>query len=255
MVVDDNRLGGELDAVLHLMDRQVVDVDGRAVCKVDDVELVETDAGALIVTGLLAGPAALVPRFGGRLGAWALERWRLLGLQWADRTEPYRIDLDDVERLGSAVELRRARRGLLVKQDRVDGGLRRRRLNELMWMRVHGEDGTELGNVIDVRVAPEGEPEAGAPIRVTGLVVGRGRPGSFLGYDRGPDQGPWLLNRLVRRVHRHSGLVGIEHVTRIDWEGERLTVSRSDLDDLTRAGAPSPPSPRAGPGRDTPPAR
>lgn len=238
----ENRLGGELDAVLHLMDRQVLDVEGRLVCKVDDVELVQNDEGALILTGLLAGAAALVPRFGGRLGKRALDRWWRLGVEQADRTLPYWIGLDDVERLGSAVELRVAREGLLQRQRRVGRGLVSRRLNELMWMRVRGDDGSDLGNVIDVRVAPEGEAQAGAPIRVTGLVVGRGRPGSFLGYDRGPDQGPWLLNRVIRWLHRDSGLVGIEQVTRIDWEAERLTVSRSDLDDLTRAGAPRSPA-------------
>lgn len=233
-MMDVNRLTGELDAVLHLMDRQVLDVEGRMVCKVDDVELVQNEDGALILTGLLAGRAALVPRFGGRLGERALDRWWRLGVEQADRVLPYWIGLDDVERLGSAVELRVNREGLLRRQQPTHGGLTRRRLNELMWMRVCGDDGNQLGNVIDVRVSPQGEPGAGAPLVVTGLVVGRGRPGSFLGYDRDPDQGPWLLNRLIRRLHRHSGMVGLEHVERIDWEAERLTVSRTDLDDLTR---------------------
>ena len=54
-----------IDAVLHLLDRQVVDRDGLMVCKVDDVELTLTPDGRWEVTGLLAGPPALVPRFGG----------------------------------------------------------------------------------------------------------------------------------------------------------------------------------------------
>ena len=49
----DDRLAGSLDAVLHLLDRQVVDVDGRMVCKVDDLELTEFDDGVLGVTALL----------------------------------------------------------------------------------------------------------------------------------------------------------------------------------------------------------
>lgn len=231
-----NRLTGELDAVLHLLDRQVLDVDGRMVCKVDDVEMIARDDGALVLTGLLAGAAALVPRFGGRLGDTALRHWHQLGIEQDDRTLPYRIDLDDVERLGSAVELRVAGDGTLTRQRPHAGGLVHRRLNELMWMRVYGDDGTELGNVIDVRVAPSGEVERGAPMVVTGLVVGRGRPGSFLGYDRAPGQGPWMVNRVVRWLHRHSGLVRIEHVEPIDWGTDRITVSRADLDDLTRAG-------------------
>jgi sporulation protein YlmC with PRC-barrel domain len=230
-----NRLTGELDAVLHLLDRQVLDVDGRMVCKVDDVELVDDD-GALLITGLLAGAAALVPRFGGRLGDRALRHWHQLGIEQDDRTRPYRIDLNDVERLGSAVELRVAGPGVLTRQRPQAGGLTHRRLNELMWMRVYGEGGSELGNVIDVRVTPSGEAERGAPLVVTGLVVGRGRPGSFLGYDRSPDQGPWVLNRVVRWLHRDSGLVGIEHVERIDWDTDTITLARADLDDLTGAG-------------------
>ena len=233
---DVNRLGAELDAVLHLLDRQVLDVDGRMVCKVDDVEIVETEDG-LVLTGLLAGAAALVPRFGGRLGDRALRYWRELGIEQDDRTMPFRIDLNDVERLGSAVELRVPRRGLLTRQRPQAGGLTHRRLNELMWMRVYGDGGTELGNVIDVRVAPSGEPERGAPLLVTGLVVGRGRPGSFLGYDRTPDQGPWAVNRVVRWLHRHSGLVGLAHVARIDWDTDSITLARGDLDHLTRTGA------------------
>ena len=231
-----NRLTGELDAVLHLLDRQVLDVDGRMVCKVDDVELVESDDGALVLTGLLAGSAALVPRFGGRLGDSALRHWRQLGVEQDDRTMPYRIDLEQVERLRSAVELRLMGHGVLTKQRPHVGGLALRRLNELMWMRVYGEGGAELGNVIDVRAAPSGQAGPGAPILVTGLVVGRGRPGSYLGYDRRPDQGPWAVNRVVRWLHRHSGLVGIEHVDRIDWDTDKITVRRADLDDLTHAG-------------------
>ena len=232
---DVNRLTAELDAVLHLLDRQVLDVDGRMVCKVDDVELVDDD-GVLMLSGLLAGAAALVPRFGGRLGDRALRHWHQLGIEQDDRPRPYRIDLSDVERLGSAVELRVAGHGVLTRQRPQAGGLTRRRLNELMWMRVHGEGGAELGNVIDVRVAPSGAAERGAPILVTGLVVGRGRPGSFLGYDRSPEQGPWAVNRVVRWLHRHSGLVGIEDVDRIDWDSDTITVARRELDHLTGVG-------------------
>lgn len=232
----DNRLSGELDAVLHLMDRQVLDVEGRMVCKVDDVELVQSNGGDLILTGLLVGPAALVPRFGGRLAETVLAHWHRLGVEQADRTVPYRIDLDDVERLTSAVELRVDGRDLLAKQQPVAGGLTHRRLNELLQMRVYGEDGAELGSVIDVRLAPTGQTEGGAPIVVSGLVVGHGHPGSFLGYDRGPEQGPWLVNRIVRWLHRHTGLVCMDHVDSIGWDSETITVARVDLDDLTPTG-------------------
>ena len=59
----DNRLAGDaLDAVLHLLDRQVVDLDGLMVCKVDDVELTEYADGVLGSPGCWPAPAALVPR-------------------------------------------------------------------------------------------------------------------------------------------------------------------------------------------------
>src|SRR3954470_1294155 len=97
-----DRLSGSLDAVLHLLDRQVVDADGLMVCKVDDVELSQYDDGALAVTALLAGPAALVPRYADDGLGRALHRlWLRLGSQESDRDDPYRIDLSLVKRLGS----------------------------------------------------------------------------------------------------------------------------------------------------------
>ena len=88
--------------MLHLMDRQVVDRDGRMVCKVDDVEVTEHADGSWEVTGLLAGPPALVPRLGGKLGRGLEERWRRLGLQERDRLVPWRIGVGLVAELGAA---------------------------------------------------------------------------------------------------------------------------------------------------------
>ena len=60
------RLGGELDLALHLLDRQVADAGGALVGKVDDVELTRSDGGALVVSGLLLGANALLPRISRR---------------------------------------------------------------------------------------------------------------------------------------------------------------------------------------------
>lgn len=221
-----NRLDGVLDAVLHLMDRQVVDVDGLMVCKVDDLELMEYGDRTLAVTGLLAGPNAWIPRFGGRLGAKLVTQWRRLGIEQADRDLPWRIDVADVARLGSGAELRVPRQGALRRQsgEPPAPGARRHRMNDFLEMTVVDRSGTVLGQVLDVRI----QPESGARQRLpfVGLVVGRGRPGSFLGYDRRLDQGPWVVSRVVRLIHRHSGYLSWEDVTDVDWDARRITAAR-----------------------------
>ena len=57
-------------AGLSLLDRQLVDPDGRMAGKVDDLELETREDGAPVVTAILAGPGALARRIGGRLGRW-----------------------------------------------------------------------------------------------------------------------------------------------------------------------------------------
>jgi len=217
--------GDALDAVLHLMDRQVVDRDGRMVCKVDDVELTEHLDRSLEVTGLLAGPPALVPRYGGRLGRVLEESWRRLGLQESNRLVPWRIALALVDELGSGVTLLAEREGLLQRQSDAPPapGDVRRRLNDVLQLAVHGADGEKIGQVLDVRLRTlRREP---LQLVAQGLVVGRGRPGGYLGYDRDGKQGPWLLNRLVRRIHRHSGYVPMTDVGSVDWKARTVAVS------------------------------
>jgi sporulation protein YlmC with PRC-barrel domain len=227
--MDDDRLSGALDAVLHLLDRQVVDVEGRMVCKVDDVELTEAD-GSIWVTGLLSGAAARMPRYGDRRSGRVLhDFWRRLGAEHADRDDPMRIDLALVARLGSGVELEVEREGVLLPQ-----GQRGRRLNELLQLQVQGPDGVDLGRVLDVRLQNDGaRPER--RLRIIGLVVGRGRPGSYFGYDRRRDMGPWLVNRLVRRWHRHSAYVAIADLDELDWRAGVIRVDPERLRDLEPA--------------------
>jgi sporulation protein YlmC with PRC-barrel domain len=218
-----------LDAVLHLMDRQVVDRDGRMVCKVDDVELTihagGPPDGSWEVTGLLAGPPALVPRYGGRLGSALEESWRRLGLQEGDRLVPWRIALPLVAELGSGVTLLAQREGLLQRQtDSLPApGDVRRRLNDVLQLEVRSPSGEELGQVLDVRLTRvRREP---LELVAEGLVVGRGRPGGYLGYDRAGKQGPWLLNRLVRWMHRHSGYVPMSDVGPVDWDEQKVRIT------------------------------
>jgi sporulation protein YlmC with PRC-barrel domain len=217
-----NRLEGPwLDAALHLLDRQVVDADGMMVCNVDDLEITETTRGDLSVTGLLVGSAALVPRFSGRLGGWLRETWLRLGVQYAARDVPLRLGLDLVEAVSSDVRLRVRREGLLDRQPPAAPGVRHRRMDDLLGMTVV-LDGEPAGRVLDVRVEPRrGE----ARLTFKSLIVGKGRPGSLLGYDRGDFNGPLLVDKAVRALHRHTGELVIEAVRDIDWESGRVTAT------------------------------
>jgi sporulation protein YlmC with PRC-barrel domain len=209
----ENRLTGPIDGVLHLLDRQVLDSEGKFLGKVDDVELTESD-GAILVTGVLSGPAALLDRFGGELGRLLVERWGQLRVPEPDRTTPWRIDVNDIDRLDSALHLRVRRDGVL-RRDRE-----RRRLGRLTGMKVLGPDGRRLGRVIDARFEPESDPSRvgrSGHLVLCSLLVGPGRPGSMLGYDRRAEQGPWLVRVVVRRLHRHTVIVGIEDAD-IAWD-------------------------------------
>lgn len=234
----DDRLSGSLDAVLHLLDRQVVDAAGLLVCKVDDVELTDFDDGVLGVTGLLAGPAALVPRYGdGHFGRVLHGFWQRLGSTRVDWDDPYRIDVELVDRLGSGVELNVGHDGALVRQ-----GGRGRRLNDLLQMSVRDLAGRRLGRVLDVRLERETEGPSNRPteghterLRVVGLVIGRGRPGSYFGYDRRPDMGPWLVNQVIRRLHRHSAYADLDDLTELDWAAGVIRVDPARLRELMAA--------------------
>jgi sporulation protein YlmC with PRC-barrel domain len=94
--------GRVLEAGLHLLDRQLIDSDGRLAGKVDDLELeVPEGGGPPVVTAILSGPGALSRRIGGRAGAW-LEAVanRLRGDQ-----HPARVPFGVVKRIQSAVDL------------------------------------------------------------------------------------------------------------------------------------------------------
>lgn len=86
----------ELSADEMLLDRQIFDVDGAAIGKIDDLELTEPgDGGAPVLTAFLCGPTALGPRIGGRLGLW----WAAIGrrLRPTDEAYPNRIPIGKVD--------------------------------------------------------------------------------------------------------------------------------------------------------------
>lgn len=226
-----DRDGSRLDAVLNLLDRQVLDVDGLMVCKVDDVELAQANDGALTVTAILSGPAALWPRFSGRIGRSLLELWQRLGIEQRDRAVPWRIDFTLVERVSTAVHLSCPREGVLSKNPEVSA--RSHRLDHLLGMTVHS-NGRTLGRVLDVRLTIAAVGTEESVLNCTDLIVGRARPGAMLGYDRGGDRGPLLLRELIRWWHRHTGQVPLRELVGIDWDAGTVEV-RDGMDRLTHA--------------------
>ena len=81
---DEHPPGLVLDARLHLLDRQVLDVDGVPVCTVDDLEVHGVDGSdlpdgsqAAVVTSLLSGAVLATRVFGGRppSSRWHRIRW------------------------------------------------------------------------------------------------------------------------------------------------------------------------------------
>jgi hypothetical protein len=88
--------GRGVDAQLHLLDRQMLDLDGVPVSTVDDVEISGVEVGEPVdhssvptVSALLVGAAVLPRIFGGRMPR---SRWD-------------RIPWHDVLRLGTVIEL------------------------------------------------------------------------------------------------------------------------------------------------------
>jgi sporulation protein YlmC with PRC-barrel domain len=88
---------------LSLLDRQIVDRDGRPAAKVDDVELSDDDVP--VVSALLCGPAAYGPRLGAHLGSWITAVHRRVVSD-----HPVRIPWAFVAKIQSAVELTVPRR-------------------------------------------------------------------------------------------------------------------------------------------------
>ena len=89
---------------LQLVDRQMVDRNGKLCGKVDDLELEVPDDGSTpYVSAILSGPAALAPRLGGRLGGWVARVHRTLHPE--TEPGPVRIPWNWVADIGSHVTL------------------------------------------------------------------------------------------------------------------------------------------------------
>ncbi|MDX6359062.1 MAG: hypothetical protein QOH37_2116 [Nocardioidaceae bacterium] len=207
-----DKLASHIDGALELLDRQLLDVEGRMLGKVDDVELTRTEHG-LTVTALLTGQVALLHRLGGRLGNELVTKYVLLRPSETNRSRPWRVVVAHVERLDSAVHLR-------VKRDEA---LRRDietfRLGTVTGMDVVEPDGKRVGRVLDARFGTG----ADGRLVLEALVVGHGHPGSLLGYDRHENMGPWLVRQVVGWLHRHTCVVDIDHVE-ILWNNQEVRL-------------------------------
>lgn len=91
-------------AGLHLLDRQLIDRDGRMAGCVDDLELESSDdTGQLYVTAIISGPGALAQRMGRRrFGTWM--RWVHAIVSTGDG-DPSRIPFNLVSDIGSHITI------------------------------------------------------------------------------------------------------------------------------------------------------
>ncbi len=87
----------------HLLDRQIVDRDGRLVGKVDDLELSLDADGVPTVVALLVGQQVLGARLRGVFGGWMAAVARRLSP--TPDPQPLRISYDRVAEVGSEVTL------------------------------------------------------------------------------------------------------------------------------------------------------
>jgi len=219
-----DKLTADIDGALDLLDRQLLDVDGLMLGKVDDVELTQTDDG-LAVTALLTGQVALFHRLGGSLGNDLANKYMLLRPSESNRGRPWRLPIQEVDRLDSAVHLR------VHRDESAIRGIETFRLGTLTGMNVLGPDGERVGRVLDARFTPT----SSGPHVLTAFVVGHGHPGSLLGYDRRPGMGPWLIRQSVGWLHRHTRVIDVEH-TQVLWNNEQVHL-HSPLANIGRPAA------------------
>ena len=102
--------GRQLDLELHLLDRQIVDRDGRRICNVDDLELEIGADGHPYVTGILVGSRALGQRMRGRIGHWIYA----ISARLADTDELPRIGFEHVTGIGEDITVSRSRDELRI---------------------------------------------------------------------------------------------------------------------------------------------
>jgi sporulation protein YlmC with PRC-barrel domain len=87
------------------------------------------------------------------------------------------------------------------------------RASELIGSAVSDRDGRPLGRVVDLVTE---EDEAGR-LHVVEVLVNKRRTGRLPGYERSDRAGPWLLEAVVRLIHRGT--------RKLRWDEVRIDVS------------------------------
>lgn len=106
-----------VDLGLNLLDRQLLDSEGKNCGNIDDLEFEIGDSGVPVLTNILVGPGALGRALGGFIGRWMIIIWRRLH---PDRDpQPVRVSWEVVERVDYAVHLtvQREEAGLTRSED------------------------------------------------------------------------------------------------------------------------------------------
>ena len=92
-------------------------------------------------------------------------------------------------------------------------------------------DGTRVGCIVDVRLEISGAPrQLLAATVVTGVLVSPHSRTSTWGYERRGEDGPYLIARLQRWLHRGMFLVPWQDVGRVDEGVVRLREGFAHLD-------------------------
>ncbi|MEU4540339.1 hypothetical protein AB0G15_36420 [Streptosporangium sp. NPDC023825] len=261
-----------IHAQLHLLDRQVVgEGDGRLLCKVDDLELGHDPEGRPHLAAILYGPLALGPRIGGVIGRLMVAATRLLRPE--EHPAPRRVPMVLVTEIGSAVTVagrqaepaleRWTRENLIAKlpgsgggngdEDEEEGGGyndrhgdddgRPPRISGLIGLPVADSAGRRVGQVADVRFSQDGPllGEVRNAFRLDGLIVAPRHTGRLFGYERGPGgRAPWLVSKVIRRLHRHSRFATWSQIATLGGETVCLSVPADELSPLAELYEPDP---------------
>lgn len=209
------------------------------------------------------------PRPGaGRFGRWVVAIWSRLNP--SSEPQPLVLPMSEVASVGSAVELTEwgatvlagsagfelwLRRYLVGRLPGAKGGEDRlagqpipealperpsglhpdaRMITDLLGAEARTAAGRPLGVVLDVGCEAFERGELVGRLRVTSLLCGTHQVGARLGYAENADMGPWLVARLVRRLHQGDRRVPISAVESIDWATSTVTVDEARTEDQAR---------------------